>query len=130
MKSQLLALALGILSLQFLTTTLPVRATTDLPAGKYGCLTFLGGLTPMYGVGAFGSFVLDGNGKYTNSAFNTSGTYQSDGSTVRFLGGKFDGYSAKIKRSANSVTLKFEVGYARGASSGVNRSQSCTTSIK
>lgn len=84
----------------------------------------------MYGVGAFGSFVLDGNGKYTNSAFNTSGSYQSDGSIVRFAGGKFDGYSAKIIRSRSSVTLKFEIGYARGASSGVNRSQSCTTSIK
>jgi hypothetical protein len=130
MKSKLLALAFGILSLQFSIATSPAEATTDLPAGKYGCLTFLGGLNPMYGVGAFGSFVLDGNGKYTNSAFKTSGSYRSDGSIVTFAGGKFDGYSAKIKRSKSSVTLKFEIGYARGASSGVNRSQSCTTSIK
>jgi hypothetical protein len=74
--------------------------------------------------------VLDGNGKYTNAAFKTSGTYSYDGSNVKFSGGKFDGYIAEVKRTSSSVTLKFKIGYARGASSGVNRSQSCTTSIK
>jgi hypothetical protein len=129
MSFKLLSLAIGIASLQLLTTTSAVNAEKGLPAGKYGCLTFLGGYNPMYGIGAFGSFVLDGNGKYTNPAFKTSGKYSYDGSTVTFSGGKFDGYRAEVKRSKSSVTLKFAIGYARGASSGVNRSQSCTTSI-
>ncbi len=130
MMFKLLSLAIGIVSVQFLTIASSVNATNDLPAGKYGCLTFLGGGTPMYGVGAFGSFVLDGKGKYTNPAFKTSGRYSYDGSVATFAGGKFDGYRAQVKRSSSSVTLRFNIGYPRGASSGVNRSQSCTTSTK
>jgi hypothetical protein len=127
MMHKFLPLVIGIISLQFLVAVPTAQAADDLPSGKYVCWTFLGGTSP-YGVGAFGTFVLDGNGTYTNRAFKTSGRYASDGSTVTFSGGKFDGYIAQVKKNGNSVALKFKVESRRG--NGVSTSQSCSMSTK
>jgi hypothetical protein len=123
-----LSLAIGIISLQFLAMTPIAKASDSLPSGKYVCWTFLGGSSP-YGVGAFGTFVLDGNGAYTNRAFKTSGRYAYDGSTVTFSGGKFDGYTAQVKKTGNSVALKFKI-EPRGNSTRSSTSQSCSLSTK
>jgi hypothetical protein len=123
------SLAISIISLQFLTFDSVANAAEGLPSGKYVCWTFLGG-SSSYGVGAFGTFILDGNGSYTNRAFKTSGRYTYNGSTATFSGGKFDGYTAQVKKSKNSVSLKFKVEPSRGGSSRADVYQSCSLSTK
>jgi hypothetical protein len=123
-------LLLGIIPLQSIAIVPAVNALDNLPRGKYTCITFMTQASP-YGVsvtpiaGPFGSFVLDGNGKYTNRAFKTSGRYQYQGSTVTFSGGKFDGYSAGVAETKNGVSLKFKGESLRGTPAGRFKDQSC-----
>lgn len=127
---KLLPLAIGLISLQSLA--IAAHAADGLPSGKYVCWTFKTQASP-YGVsvlptaGAFGSFVLNGS-KYTNRAFNTSGSYSYDGSAITFSGGKFDGYSAQVKITEKNIGLKFKGESFRGTPAGRFNDQSCNLS--
>jgi hypothetical protein len=128
--TKLMPLVLGLISLYSVTIPPAAHALNSLPSGRYTCWTFMTQASP-YGVsvtpiaGAFGSFILDGNGKYTNRAFKTSGRYGYQGSTVTFSGGKFDGYSAEVKETEKGVSLKFKGESLGRTPAGRFKDQSC-----
>jgi hypothetical protein len=130
MTTKLTPLLLAIISFHSMAIVPAAHALDSLPSGKYTCWTFMTQSNP-YGVsvtpiaGPFGSFVLDGNGKYTNRAFKTSGRYRYEGSTVTFSGGKFDGYSAEVKETENGVSLKFKGASLGRTPAGRFKDQSC-----
>jgi hypothetical protein len=107
--AKLISLLLGMISFQSVTVISSAYALAGLPSGTYACWAITAG---SYGFappirGPFGDFILDGNGKYTNPSYKTSGRYRYQGSTVTFSGGEFDRYSAEIKETKNMVSLRF-----------------------
>jgi hypothetical protein len=109
--TKLMPLLLGMISFQSMTATPAAQALDKLPSGQYSCWANMGRSGRI--LSPYGSFILDGNGKYRITGFKISGRYKYQGSTLTLLGGKFDGYSAEVKETENSVVLKFRGDQAR-----------------